>query len=162
MLPDHIPPLHEIHRAQAALERFRARLPLDLQLPPPRPRTGSSSSGDDGAYYALADPWYILLHANLLTAEMLTWREMANYDGSTYHRAIASARGLVKLVQYMQPETWVHVGKFTQSPFGASADKIRYAGSHQHLASGSITAQRIGQTAVYRSIRCFSDGSGGG
>jgi hypothetical protein len=112
---------------------------LDLQIPPPRPRTGSSSSGDDGAYFALADPWYILLHANLLTAEMLTWREMANYDGSTYHRAIASARGVVKLVQYMQPETWVHVGKSTQF--------LQFPAGHQLTRSDMLVAINISLVA---------------
>lgn len=113
-MPNHVPPLHRVQAVEAALTLFRQSLSPQQQFPPladPSTAASGSSAASPGLHVRLADPYYVLLHANLLTAEMLTWREMANYDGGAYHRSIACARGVVQLVTCMKPEHWLHVGK---------------------------------------------------
>lgn len=112
LLPDHIPPVHKVRLVETAIAIFRQRLPAEYAFPPPPPmQLGPGGNGDATGYLAMSDPWYILLHVNLYTAEMLTWREMSHYDVAAYHRAVASAREVVRLVAGIRSDDWVHVGK---------------------------------------------------
>jgi len=77
--------------------------------------SGSISPHDTSVpepYDGLNDPWFILLHTNLFTAEMMLFKEMAHHRLGSYERAVGCARAMVMFIRRMQPEQWVHVGMF--------------------------------------------------
>jgi hypothetical protein len=109
--PTHIPPLSAVQSVEAAISTFRLALPfvfLDHDTNAPRP--------DVEPYDGLSDPWWIMLHANLYTAEMLMYKELAHHLQDAYKSAVSCARALVKLVGRIRPEQWGHVGEFGTRP----------------------------------------------
>jgi hypothetical protein len=109
MLPTHIPSLAAVQAVQIALEMFRKRLPPHFVHTIDR-RPSVLSLGEE-VYDGFADPWWIMCHLNLYTAEMLMWREMAHHRQKAYETAVSCARAIVGLVQRMRPESWIHLGQ---------------------------------------------------
>lgn len=109
MRTTNIPSLSAVQSVGTALELFRKRIPpvfADML------HTGSSNSPlAQETYDGMADPWWILCHMNLYTAEMLMWMEMAHYRSTVYETAVRCARAVVGLVRRMRPESWVHLGE---------------------------------------------------
>ncbi|WVQ70943.1 hypothetical protein IAR50_000468 [Cryptococcus sp. DSM 104548] len=63
-------------------------------------------------YDGPADPFWILLHINLYTAEMLMWWEMANHQGvgaEAHRSAVQCARAVVGLVAVVPDDKWANV-----------------------------------------------------
>lgn len=111
ILPSHVPPLSAVQNVRNALQNFRKRLPapfLDdaVSLSPTQPDPPE-------LYDKFGDPWWMMLHFNLYTAEMLVWREMANHHSGhsgAYETAVGCARAVVGLTKRMRPESWTHLG----------------------------------------------------
>lgn len=115
--PTHIPPLEAIQHADRSLRTFREHLPAIFKYRP-NSDTNFNASGHvspDGTviepYDSFNDPWFILLHANLYTAEMMMWKEMAHHQVGAYERAVGCARAMVGFIRHLKSEHWVHVGK---------------------------------------------------
>ncbi|WRT64168.1 uncharacterized protein IL334_001097 [Kwoniella shivajii] len=94
-------PLTAIQTVQIALRNFRHCIPEAFQ-----DFTQYASPPSEMQYDGLSDPWWIMFHANLYTAEMLCWREMANHRPNVYETAVRGARALVNLVRRVPIETW--------------------------------------------------------
>jgi hypothetical protein len=113
--PTHIAPLPLIQEVEQALRLFRNRIPQPFQdhstvsLSNPNVRLNSYEHEYD--YDGSSDPWWIMLHSNLYTAEMVMWREMAHYQRGGYERAVSCARALVVFVKRLKGDDWVHVGE---------------------------------------------------
>ena len=99
-----IPSIEMVQQAETAIHLFRKRLPLPF-VDNPNPRSG------DEVYDGPSDPWWIMLHANLYTAEMMMYKELAHHQPHAYGTAVSCARALVSLVQRLSPHSWVHVGE---------------------------------------------------
>ena len=114
--PSHIPPLPAIQEVEKAIRTLRDCIPAIFNYPPPASHSNGSGSisPTDGSfiesYDSYNDPWAVLLHANLYTAEMMMWKEMAHYQVGAYERAVGCARAMVVFIRHMRPEHWVHVG----------------------------------------------------
>lgn len=105
----HIAPLQAVQTVQTSLELFRSRIPLPFRdVPNHSPHSPLSTETYDG----LADPWWLLCHMNLYTAEMLMWREMAHHRKQAYETAVSCARAVVGLVRRMRPDSWIHLGQY--------------------------------------------------
>jgi hypothetical protein len=107
--PTAFAPLVTVQSVERMTQVFRLRLPLpfhDLptasQLPAPEPM--------EPKYDGFNDPWWIMLHANLYTTELLVYKEMANHRKEAYDMAVSCARAHVGLIQRVKPDQWVHVG----------------------------------------------------
>jgi hypothetical protein len=103
------PPLSAVKSVQTALELFRKRIPPVFTDMP-----GMGSSNPllaQETYDGMADPWWILCHMKLYTAEMLMCMEMAHYRSTVYETAVRCARAVVGLVRRMRPESWVHLSE---------------------------------------------------
>ncbi|WVR05906.1 hypothetical protein IAU60_002932 [Kwoniella sp. DSM 27419] len=103
--PTYIPPLTAVQAVETALQKFRQAIPpcfVDSS------HTPGSLSPD--WYDGLSDPWWIMFQSNLCTAEMLMWREMAQYNPGAYETAVGRARAMVGLVQRITDEMWAHLG----------------------------------------------------
>lgn len=101
-----IPPLSALHAVKAAISTFRTRLPwpfLDCDT--------ASAGFVVAPYDGHNDPWWIMLHANLYTAEMLVHNELARHSLDAYEFAVSCARALVKLVRRIDVEQWRCVGE---------------------------------------------------
>ena len=108
LAPTHIPPLSVIQEVETAINLFRDRIPpIFADIP--------RSSEDD--YDGVSDPWWIALHANLYTAEMMMFKEMALHQRGAYETAVRCARGLVILVRRIPPDSWAHVGEIKPSHY---------------------------------------------
>jgi hypothetical protein len=143
MSPSHIPSLVAVQSVQTALELFRKRIPPTFVDP--------SGPGYDG----LADPWWILLHLNLYTAEMLMWKEMAHHRSKGYETAVSCARAIVGLVQRMRADSWIHLGESPQ-PNWANLRRRRRSG---YLSCQPIPLQRVRPARQGRTVP--SRGNGG-
>lgn len=99
----HIPSLHAVQQVETALRLFRKRIPIAF-TDSPHPRS------PDDQYDGPSDAWWIMMHANLYTAEMMMYKELAHHQPHAYETAVSCARGLVGFVQRLRPEKWVHVG----------------------------------------------------
>ncbi|WWC86277.1 uncharacterized protein L201_001150 [Kwoniella dendrophila CBS 6074] len=102
--PANIAPLSAVQSVQIALQNFRRRIPdifKDFTQNPVQPT--------EVPYDGLSDPWFIMLHSNLYAAEMLCWRELANYHPNTYETAVRSARAQVNLVRRIPNNTWANL-----------------------------------------------------
>jgi hypothetical protein len=106
MRPTHIPPLSACQAVEAAIQAFRRRTPLIFHDCP------STLSPHDEVYDGPSDPWWIALHANLYTAEMLMYKELAHHEQRAYDTAVSCARAFVKLIARVPPEQWAYVGKW--------------------------------------------------
>jgi hypothetical protein len=119
--PSHIPPMGPIQEVERAIHSLRDHIPPIFAYRPGSDThsNGSGSISPDGSiiegYDSFNDPWFVLLHANLYTAEMMMWKEMAYHQVGAYERAVGCARALVLFVRHMRPEHWVHVGKSLSS-----------------------------------------------
>ena len=100
----HIPSLHAVQQVETALRLFRERLPIPFNDQP-------QSRSPDEHYDGSNDPWWIMLHTNLYTAEMMIFKELAHHQPQAYETAVSCARGLVDFVRRLRPENWVHVGE---------------------------------------------------
>jgi hypothetical protein len=103
--PTHIPCLSSTQEIEQALRVFRTRMPQPFQ-----DHSTSSTPPSSQPYDGPNDPWWIMLHSNLYTAEMMMWKEMAHHQRGGYERAISCARALVEFTKQIKPENWVHVG----------------------------------------------------
>lgn len=111
MIPTHIPPLAPIQAVKSALGLFRSRIPAVFAYHPSQGGSGSGSvSPSTEPYDGFSDPWFILLHVNIYTAEMMMWKEMAHHTAESYQTAVGCARALVAFVKCIRPDQWVHVG----------------------------------------------------
>jgi hypothetical protein len=72
-----------------------------------RTRIPPAFSAAPEEYDGHADPWWIQLHANLLTAEVLLYSELGRHRAGAYERAIQSARALVPHIARVRQ--WAHV-----------------------------------------------------
>lgn len=106
--PTHVPSLAAVQSVRDALIRLRKRIPAAFQ------DITNQSPPTEEPYDGVNDPYWILLHANLYTAEMLMWKEMAHHQRQGYESAVSCARALVDLVKRLRPEAWVHVGKYSR------------------------------------------------
>ncbi len=77
----------------AAIEAFKAGLPLDPPLGP-------------------ADPWWTMTQTNLCCAEMLLYAEEATYQPGMHELAVNAARRMVFLVERLPEEHCTHLGEF--------------------------------------------------
>ena len=105
-LPRHVPPLEAIQEVEVAMACFRKRMPAIFQDLPRDPHMGEE------IYDGASDPWWIMLHANMYTAEMLMYREMAHHQPQGYQSAVSCARALVNLAQRIRPDQWAGVGEY--------------------------------------------------
>ncbi|WWC66292.1 uncharacterized protein I206_100193 [Kwoniella pini CBS 10737] len=98
------PPFSVIQSVQMAIQRFRQRIPrifLDF--------TQNVTPPSGVLYDGLSDPWWIMVHSNLYTAEMMCWRELANYQANVYENAVRSARAHVSLVRRIPDHLWANM-----------------------------------------------------
>lgn len=125
LAPTHIPPLEAVEAIEASINAFRDSIPpifsvmQPISSPVSSDNTSGSGSGsgngaqlDTESYDGPSDPWWVMLHFNLLTAEMLLWKEKAHHVNGTYEMAVRCARAMVELVARMRPENWAHVGEW--------------------------------------------------
>jgi hypothetical protein len=63
-------------------------------------------------YDGFSDPWWIMLHTNLYTAEVMMWKEWAHYQPGAYSTAVGGARAMVAFVSKIRPDQWTHVGTY--------------------------------------------------
>jgi hypothetical protein len=114
LAPTHIPPLAPIQAVKSSLALFRSRVPNVFAYHPSHGGSGSGSvSPTTEPYDGFNDPWFILLHVNIYTAEMMMWKEMAHHQAGAYETAVGCARALVAFIKCIRPDQWVHVGKST-------------------------------------------------
>nr|XP_019049274.1 hypothetical protein I302_03056 [Kwoniella bestiolae CBS 10118]OCF28204.1 hypothetical protein I302_03056 [Kwoniella bestiolae CBS 10118] len=99
-----IAPIPALQSVQGALSNFRQRLPEIFQ-----DFTQYTSPPSETPYDGLSDPWWIMFHSNLYTAEMLCWRELAGHHSNVYENAIRSARALVNLVRRVPNDSWANL-----------------------------------------------------
>lgn len=157
--PSHIPPRSAIQAVESALRTFREQLPTIFTYRPLSEHlNGSGSISPDGtileSYDSFNDPWFVLLHANLYTAEMMMWKEMTHYESAAYDRAVGCARAMVVFIRHMRPEHWIHVGMFPLiSHKSCNHLTNRHDGSTRHIPLLSILIQRIRSTPSPRRIR---------
>ncbi|WWD17875.1 hypothetical protein CI109_102319 [Kwoniella shandongensis] len=109
--PTYLPPLADIQSIETALQIFRQRIPLPFH---DVSRSSASTPSHPGTrpeetYDGPSDPWWICLHANLYVAEMLMYKEMANYRPEVYETSVSCARALVGLVQRIPQDKWANV-----------------------------------------------------
>lgn len=90
---------------------FRAGLPLVF-----RDYDRGAQPPEVEPYDGPSDPWWIMLHANLYTAEMLMYKELAHHSRAAYESAVSCARALVKLVGLVRPDQWCYVGASPARP----------------------------------------------
>lgn len=102
--PSHIPSLHAVQQVETALRLFRKRLPLPFS-------DNHHPRSPDESYDGPSDPWWITMHANLYTAEMMMFKELAHHQPQAYETAVSCARALVGFVKRLRPDGWVHVGE---------------------------------------------------
>ncbi|GFZ43535.1 hypothetical protein JCM24511_01255 [Saitozyma sp. JCM 24511] len=136
--PTNVPSLTAVQAVQSALELFRKRIPAAFADPP-----GS-------AYDGLADPWWILLHLNLYTAEMLMWKEMAHHRSKGYETAVSCARAIVGLVQRMRADSWIHLDLVAALDISLASrflfkesDRLAKAGQSQAAAMAGDEAETL-------------------
>jgi hypothetical protein len=141
----HIPPLPSIEAIELSLRIFRDRLPPVFDY---RDNThynpGSISPHDTSIpepYDGLNDPWFVLLHCNLFTAEMMMWKEMAHHRVGSYEQAVGCARALVMFIRRMRPENWVHVGQSCPGCVANVELMSRYDGCSRYIPMFPIPLQ---------------------
>ncbi|WVQ97444.1 hypothetical protein IAU59_004557 [Kwoniella sp. CBS 9459] len=140
--PTHIPPLPAVQVVEQALRLFRQRIPPcftnTISTPPANP---------EDTYDVFGDPWWIMCHANLYTAEMIMWREMANYHAEVYERAVSCARGLVDLVKRVAPENWANVDMIVVLDLSLCSRFLHKEADRLRLGGQTQTAQLASQEA---------------
>ncbi|WWC58693.1 uncharacterized protein I303_101237 [Kwoniella dejecticola CBS 10117] len=110
MLPDgrigtsYVPPIPAIQSVQIAIQRFRLRVPEVFH-----DFTQNVTPPSETVYDGMSDPWWIVFHSNLYTAEMIAWRELANHHSNVYENAVRSARALVNLVRRIPEHAWANM-----------------------------------------------------
>lgn len=109
--PTHIAPLSEIQKVETAIRLFRQRIPGPFLDPGASP----SPPPHQPLYEGHKDPWWIVFHFNLLTAEMLLWRELAHHQRVAYESAVGAARQILGLAKRLPADSWVHVGQSSRS-----------------------------------------------
>ncbi|WVF70472.1 hypothetical protein IAT40_005262 [Kwoniella sp. CBS 6097] len=131
--PTHIPPLSAIQSVETALRLFRQRIPPCFAN-----TTNAPPLNPEDIYDGFNDPWWLMCHANLFTAEMIMWREMAHHHAEAYERAVSCARGLVNLVERVSPENWANVDMIVVLDLSLcsrflhkEADRLRLSGQPQ-------------------------------
>ncbi|OCF55433.1 hypothetical protein L486_06916 [Kwoniella mangroviensis CBS 10435] len=97
-------PLTSIQSVQVALTNLRQRVPDSFQ-----DYTQYTSPPSEVLYEGLCDPWWIMFHSNLYTAEMLCWRELAEHHPNVYENAVRSARALTNLVRRVPNDSWANL-----------------------------------------------------
>ncbi|ORX35974.1 hypothetical protein BD324DRAFT_514442 [Kockovaella imperatae] len=102
--PSHVPPLSAVQQVATALQLFRERIPI-----PFRDFVPSYAMDPSEVYDGPQDPWWVAMHANLLLAEIMMWKEMAHHKRSAYDQAVSCARAMVTLVKRLRPESYVHM-----------------------------------------------------
>ena len=102
--PHYIPSLTAVQSVATALRLFRDRIPVPFQdRLQPLPLSPSESYDGPG------DPWWVALHANLLLAEIMMWKEMAHYDKQGYDKAVMCARAMVSLVKRLRSDCYINL-----------------------------------------------------
>ncbi|KAK8865941.1 hypothetical protein IAR55_001090 [Kwoniella newhampshirensis] len=102
-------PLPAIESVETALRLFRGRIPPPFVYGRQAPNPPVPGQMGPIAYDGFSDPWWITLHANIYTAEMLMYREMANHRPEAYETAVSRARALVDLSQKVPLDAWANV-----------------------------------------------------
>lgn len=93
--PMRTPPRSAVKYVRTALKLFRKRIPAVFA---DQISTGSSNSPHaEDMYDGMADPWWILCHMNLYTAEM----KMTHHRPTAYETAVSCARAVVGMVRRM-------------------------------------------------------------
>ena len=115
--PSYIPPVIEVQKVELAIRLLRERIPAPFRHVVP-----DYSLPLDQVYDGPSDPWWITMHANLLLAEMLTYKEMAAHERHMYERAVSCARAMVELARILKPESFVHIREFPPSRGGRLVD----------------------------------------
>jgi len=109
MRPSHIPSLAAVQHVETALSLFRKRIPAPFVHPPLASGPLGSPADPSLTYDGARDPWWIMLHVNLYTAEMIMYREMAHHHKQAYETSVSCARAIVGLVKQIPADCWVHV-----------------------------------------------------
>ncbi|OCF41763.1 hypothetical protein I317_04369 [Kwoniella heveanensis CBS 569] len=142
--PTHIPPLAAVRNVETALRLFRQNIPPSFAVT----TTNTPAIDPKDAYDGFADPWWIMCHANLFTAEMIMWREMAHHHVDAYERAVCCARGLVDLIKRVSPENWANVDMIVVLDLSLcarflhkEADRLRLCGQTQAAQCASDEAE---------------------
>lgn len=107
--PSHIPPLASVKAVESALNMFRARIPPVFAF---HPNGSGPNTPQDGSemYDGFDDPWWIMLHTNLYTAEMMMWKELAHHQLGAYQNAVGCARAMVAIISRIRADQWPHIG----------------------------------------------------
>jgi hypothetical protein len=58
-----------------------------------------------------SDPWLIVAHSNLVTAEMMTLIELSHHDESAYEKAVAKARDIIDYASKFNVHDLANVGE---------------------------------------------------
>lgn len=109
--PSHVPPIASIQAVETSINLFRARMPPMFAYQ--RHQSGQVTPIDGmhpDVYDGFNDPWWILLHTNLYTAEVMMWKEWAHYQAMGYSNAVGCARAMAAFVAKIRPDQWTHVG----------------------------------------------------
>ncbi|WVQ82762.1 hypothetical protein IAT38_004894 [Cryptococcus sp. DSM 104549] len=170
--PPHIAPLSTIESTQSALHLFRGTIPPALSFPAPAhslpghphshlhpnphglpqghpahptplPSPSELSPHSGERYDGPADPWWILLHANLNAAEMLAWREMANLRGEVSRDALRSASMLVNLVRAVPDDCWANVDILVAQALSLASRLLTKEAASLHLSGQAQSAARM-------------------
>jgi hypothetical protein len=147
-----------IQEVDTSLRVFREQIPLIFTYRTGHDCNSSGSISPDGyiePYDSFNDPWFILLHANLYTAEMMMWKEMTHYEAGAYDRAVGCARAMVVFIRHMRPEHWVHVG-MSPSNIRKSILITRHDGGVGRFTLFQILVQGIRTTTPPRRPRSSS------
>ncbi|ODO07251.1 hypothetical protein L198_00830 [Cryptococcus wingfieldii CBS 7118] len=139
-------PMPEIKDLQTAIALFRQHIPAPFTFPPSpassAPLSGPSTTPPSPTAYpdiydGPSDPFWILLHTNLYTAEMLMWWEMANHQTEAHRSAVQCARAIIGLVVLVPDEKWANVDVL--SALGLSyAARVLNKEAYLLQAAGSI------------------------
>ena len=115
--PSYLPPLTAFEVINAESQAFRDQIP-DVY----RDRHDSVRSPQMEAYVGTADPWWIMLYANIYTVGVLLRMEITYHRDEIYDIADSDARAFVELVKKVPPERWCHVGELLALALPAEAN----------------------------------------
>lgn len=170
--PSHVPPLSTIQAVETSLNQFRARIPPLFAYNHGSSGTSTPSDGmHTEVYDGFNDPWWIMLHTNLYTAEVMMWKETAHYQAAAYSTAVGCARAMVAFVAKIRQDQWTHVGTSSRltCPSICAPHSLRrkttdcfnrYGSGNQHLALLAIPLQGVRPASESRRSPRSHNGSG--
>ena len=102
--------MKECTSLETACANLRKRIPPAFQYP--RPTISAHDLGSP-IYDGASDPWWIQLHIDLYTTEMLLHSQLASYRSEAYEQAISAARAVVPLVRQIRNDQWARIEMVT-------------------------------------------------